>query len=112
MAALGAPGSSPAVAPNTASVTDVGDGTVKILGELDVVGARRIQAEFDAIVNRIGEGVVFDLGGLEFMDSSGIALLLGAVSRVGPVGVRHPSAVIARVIQLTGLSDLLVIEPG
>ncbi len=112
MAALGGPGGEVTTSTITASVTDVGGGVLKILGELDVVGARHIQAEFDVIVARQTGDIIFDLGGLQFMDSSGIALLLGAVSKVGPVGVRHPSVVIRRVIELTGLSNLLVVEPG
>lgn len=112
MAQLGSGGVTPTITSGIASVTDAGHGVVKILGELDVIGARQVQSEFDVIVSRQTEGLVFDLEGLQFMDSSGIALLLGAVGRMGPVGVRRPSAVIRRVIELTGLSDLLVVEPG
>lgn len=114
--------------PPAASVVDMGGGVIALYGELDLSSSSQVAPEIEALVGAhaedprgaiAGDGakavvarIVFDLGGLDFMDSAGIALLLRAASRAGPVGVRNPSDLIRRVIELTGLGDLLVIEDG
>jgi anti-anti-sigma factor len=55
------------------------------------------------------ERIVFDLGELQFMDSSGLAVLLGVAERVPVVELRRPQPLICRVIELTGLTDSFVI---
>ena len=47
---------------------------------------------------------MFDLAGLRFMDSAGIAVLLGATKRVERVSLREPSPTVRRVVELTGLT--------
>jgi anti-anti-sigma factor len=44
------------------------------------------------------------------MDSAGIAVLLGAATKLKEVQVRDPSPAVRRVIEITGLSDVLSIE--
>jgi anti-anti-sigma factor len=53
------------------------------------------------------ERLVFDLSGLEFMDSSGIALLAAAAQRVREVEIREPPATVRRLLELTGLTEIL-----
>jgi anti-anti-sigma factor len=57
------------------------------------------------------ERVDFDLGALEFMDSSGIALLLRVAAKAQTVRVREPSELIRRLIEATGLSEILPMDP-
>jgi anti-anti-sigma factor len=51
--------------------------------------------------------VVFDLRNLEFMDSSGIAMLLTVLPLTDEILLRRPSETIRNVIQLTGLEETL-----
>jgi anti-anti-sigma regulatory factor len=44
------------------------------------------------------------------MDSSGIAMLLRTVGGAGSVEVRNPSTVVRRIIECTGLSEILRIH--
>jgi anti-anti-sigma factor len=87
---------------------------VALSGELDVSTIPSVQATVDsAIASALatGEHLVFDLSGVSFMDSSGIALLLASRARVGRVGLRQPTATIARLLEIAGLSEVLpVIE--
>ena len=39
---------------------------------------------------------MFDISGLEFMDSSGIALLVSATRKARHVEVRHPTPIVRR----------------
>ncbi len=57
------------------------------------------------------ERLTFDVSALRFMDSAGIAVLLGAASNVSSVRLHSPSPSVRRVVELTGLSEVLVVEP-
>ena len=83
---------------------------VKLIGEIDLSNA---EALGDTLATMAGEGdhLVIDLSALEFMDSSGIAMLLRAAVRASSVEVRNPSAIVRRIIECTGLGDVLRIEP-
>jgi stage II sporulation protein AA (anti-sigma F factor antagonist) len=81
---------------------------VSVEGELDVSNARQLES---AVARATDEHkpseLVFDLAGLRFMDSAGIAVLLGATKRVERVSLRQPSPIVRRVVELTGLSAVL-----
>ena len=85
---------------------DEGDRRVVALaGELDVATAelaeQALEPEFD----------VLDLSGLEFMDSAGIRILLGICrEREDPLVVRGVTRAVRRILDLTGLCDMLVFE--
>jgi anti-anti-sigma factor len=88
---------------------------VRLIGEIDISNADALGAELDRMIGN-GNGnaddrLVVDLAGLQFMDSSGIAMLLRAARRVGTISVRNPTAVVRRIIECTGLADVLRIEP-
>ena len=82
---------------------------VKLIGEIDLSNADTLG---DTLAAFTGEGghLVIDLSALEFMDSSGIAMLLRAAGRASSVEVRNPSDVVRRIIECTGLADVLRIE--
>jgi anti-anti-sigma factor len=78
-----------------------------ITGELDVSNAADLQAQIAAEVGNQAAGLVVDLAGLEFMDSSGVHLLFALAERLRDRGRRI--AVIApvgsaprRLLQLSG----------
>jgi anti-anti-sigma factor len=85
---------------------------VKMTGELDIGTAEQAESEIrEAESTDGGTTVVLDLGGLTFMDSTGLRLLVAADARAREAGrrlaiVRGPDAV-QRVIELTGLSAKL-----
>ena len=52
--------------------------TVRLSGELDHSEATRLRAEIDALIRETGaKRLILDLNGLDFMDSSGIGLIIG-----------------------------------
>ena len=55
--------------------------------------------------------LAFDVAELKFMDSSGIALLVSAARQVRQVELRHPTPIVRRLIELTGLTELLLMVP-
>jgi anti-anti-sigma factor len=90
-----------------------GAGTVvvRITGEVDMSNAASVQETVDQVVGSGVEGLIFDLGGLEFIDSSGLAVLLAAAQKVPSVRLRNPSSIVLRVVEVTGLSETLPTEP-
>ena len=81
-------------------------------GELDLSGAAVLQAELDRLAEE-GElgGVVLDLRGLEFMDSSGLRLVVLADMQAREAGRRFAlvrgDETVHRVFDITRMSDRL-----
>ena len=85
------------------------DGTpvIYLSGELDLLSAERFGTAIDAALGGHPGRLIVDASGLNFMDSSGIVLLISAARRAAEVHVRHPTPIIQRLIELTGLSEIL-----
>jgi anti-sigma B factor antagonist len=81
-------------------------------GELDLSGAAILQAELDRLADD-GDvsGVVLDLRGLAFMDSSGLRLVVLADMQARDVGRRFAivrgDETVHRVFEITRMSDRL-----
>jgi anti-sigma B factor antagonist len=84
---------------------------IHVIGEIDISNAARLDAAVASVTSARPRGLVFDLSGLSYMDSAGIAVLLGAAASVEQVQLREPSLAVRRVVELTGLSDVLPIVP-
>ncbi len=92
------------------SVDQAGTRIVTVSGELDISNAASLEATVASITAEHPDRLIFDLSGLRFMDSAGIAVLIGAAASVDAVQLRDPSPIVRRVIELTGLSSVLRIE--
>src|SRR5262249_6635885 len=84
---------------------------IAVSGELDMSNAGKLDAAVDSLVAKDPERLVFDLSGLRFMDSAGIAVLLGAAGKVAEIELRDPSPPVRRVVELTGLTRVLSVVP-
>jgi anti-sigma B factor antagonist len=91
-------------------VDSTGVPIVTLSGELDSSNADSLEPTLASITARHPERLIFDLSGLRFIDSAGIALLIGAASKVDAVHLRNPSPIVRRVVEITGLSDVLRTE--
>ena len=89
--------------------------TLHLSGEVDHHGAREMMAELERCVDAaLPRALTLDLGGVSFMDSSGIAVLLRAYKRLdelgGAVTVTNVPAQAARVLKAAGLNRLMKFE--
>jgi anti-sigma B factor antagonist len=84
---------------------------VALTGELDISNIRILQARVDEALAGRPVLLIFDLGDLRFLDSSGIGLLLRIASKVQEVRLRRPSEIVRQIVRYMGLSDVLPIEP-
>jgi anti-anti-sigma factor len=82
---------------------------VTLRGELDSSNATSLVAAVASITAQRPQRLIFDLAGLSFMDSAGIAVLINTATKTS-VSLRNPSPIIRRVLGATGLADVLPIE--
>jgi anti-anti-sigma factor len=90
-------------------VDSSGTQVVTLSGELDSSNAISLEATLASILAAHPRGLIFDLTDLGFMDSAGIAVLINTAAKTG-VALRNPSPIIRRVLEATGLADVLPIE--
>jgi anti-sigma B factor antagonist len=80
---------------------------IQVIGELDLAVAGRLDEKLDAAVGGC-ERVLIDLGRCDFIDSSGIAVILRAHNRMAEQGrqlaVYSPTDQVLRVLSMTGLT--------
>jgi anti-sigma B factor antagonist len=83
--------------------------TLRLHGELDLATAGTLQEALEEAFDENGSLLVLDLSALTFIDSTGIALLIGAIGREADgVAVRFvPSQApaVTRVLKLTGVDE-------
>lgn len=88
---------------------------LELSGELDHHGARNTLRELELAVDAaLPKKLVLDLGGVTFMDSSGIALILRAQQRMhlldGSLLVRNVPDQARRVLDAAGIGRLVTIR--
>jgi len=82
-----------------------------VAGELDLSTSEPMRAAVDRALDTAGP-VVIDLGGIEFMDSSGLVLLMRAHSAAASQGRRLAiiaSSPVARVLDIAGVRPVLTV---
>jgi anti-sigma B factor antagonist len=84
---------------------------VRIIGEVDMSNADVLRETIDPITASDVDHLIFDLGELQFIDSSGLTVLLAAAQKLPLVQLRNPSAIVRRIIEVTGLGEVLPTEP-
>jgi len=79
---------------------------VELRGELDIAGAPALEAELLRVEGTDAPSIIVDLRGLEFIDSTGIRLLLMAAGRCEPTArltLLRGSERVHRVFEITDL---------
>ncbi len=91
--------------------------SIAVGGELDLANSATLEAELLAALGEKSTKVVLDMSNLEFIDSTGIAVLVRALSHETAVErlrfIPTESAAVARILKLTGVDKQLpVLEPA
>ncbi len=87
----------------------------RIHGEIDHHGAKPVREQMDEIIAKHHPLTVrMELGGVAFMDSAGLGLMLGRYTRISEYGGRlvlvDPTPGIMKILSLAGADKLFVIE--
>lgn len=85
---------------------------VLLCGELDEHSATHVRSTLDNVFSGSDfSQVIFDLSELEFMDSTGIGVLIGRYkkmkSRHIPIFISNPSSHAEKIFKMTGLYDIM-----
>lgn len=85
---------------------------IKMLGELDEYSANYARTMLDDLLNKYSyDYVVFDLGRLDFMDSTGIGVLIGRYKvlnkRNKKTYIYNPSKTIEKIFNMSGLFEIM-----
>jgi anti-sigma B factor antagonist len=82
---------------------------ITVSGELDLASSPALEEELDRVVTADAELVIVDLRALEFMDSTGLSVLVKAHQRAEDNGKRfglvNGSQQVQRLLSLTGVAD-------
>ena len=84
-------------------------------GEIDHHTAVRVRTEMDAMICELRpQKTVLDLSAIEFMDSSGLGLIMGRYALMKKLGgeltLRKPNPRIAKIFALAGMERMVHIE--
>jgi anti-sigma B factor antagonist len=94
---------------------EITNGGLSVVGEIDAHTCHDLAAALEAIT---GSGDVrIDMAGVQFMDSSGLRVLLGAHQRADAAEhkllIDRPSKSVFRIIEISGLTDHLhIVKPA
>lgn len=95
---------------------------VWVNGELDLMVAARLRTELDsALDTKQARRLVLDFSGVNFIDSSGLGVILGRYRRLteigGTVQIENANTQVYKILELSGLSRIMeitqnVVEQG
>ena len=91
---------------------DHGEAVLAVTGELDMSTAPQLSRSLAAVLDRHPHRVTLELGGLAFIDSTGLTLLVRTSNRLkqdaGALHLAHATPPVRRVLEIVGLDGLLV----
>lgn len=87
---------------------------LRVTGEVDSLGAPEIAASLERVIDRGYTSVLLDLAEVSFLDAAGLAVIALAATRLkesdGELTLRSPSEMVVRLLDITGLADLVRVE--
>ena len=88
--------------------------TAEIGGEIDHHRAVSVRSQIDeALFKKMPKKLVIDIGRVDFMDSSGLGLIMGRLAKAKEIGatliLKNPSARVVRMIKMAGLDRVIQI---
>lgn len=86
--------------------------TVQLIGRLDTTTAPQLEMDLKKSIDGVTD-LVFDFSGLEYLSSAGLRVIMAAekvMGRQGSMKLIHVNEEVMDVFEMTGLSDILMIE--
>ncbi|HEX5614340.1 MAG TPA: STAS domain-containing protein [Acidimicrobiia bacterium] len=89
-----------------------GNVVVAVVGEIDAHTCGDLAAALERVIESGAQAVTLDVAGVEFIDSSGLRVLIQANERLEPgrLGLRAPNETFRRLLEITGLHDVFPTE--
>jgi anti-sigma B factor antagonist len=87
---------------------------ISLRGELDIASAKEFGDCIDSAIAGLGTLLELDLADLSFIDTRGVREIRRALSivrgRGGDMAISSPSAIVYKVLRLTGFTDILRVD--
>ncbi len=88
---------------------------INISGDIDHHSAKPLREEIDTSIYLYrASTVILDLSGVEFMDSSGLGLILGRYTKINDLGgkliIANPDDSVQKILSLAGTEKLITIK--
>jgi anti-sigma B factor antagonist len=87
---------------------------VEAKGEIDLYTAPKLKEELGGLVEQDRVRIAVDLAGVEFLDSTGLGVLIGSLKRCrergGEFALAAPRETVQKVLQITGLDKVFPIH--
>lgn len=91
------------------------NGVVFVAGELSLAEAPILERQLADVLAKAPPTIIVDLAGVEFIDSTGLSVLVRAQQQASErgveFGVQNPRSQAHRLLSLTGLEERLTIDP-
>ena len=91
---------------------DHGEAVVAVTGELDMSTAPELSRSLAGVLDQHPQRLTLELGGLQFIDSTGLTLLVRTSKQLkaheGALELAHPTPPVRRVLEIVGLDGMLV----
>lgn len=88
--------------------------TVRVTGEIDMSNAPELSDFLAQLIESEQRDLAMDLSGIEFMDSSGLGVLVKAhqllAEREQSLVLRSPSPQVMRTLEVSGLNNVLSVD--
>jgi anti-sigma B factor antagonist len=89
---------------------------LKLLGEVDAYTAPKLKEVMLPLTEKEGNIVIVDLSGIEYMDSTGLGIFVGALksskANNSSLKLRGMTSRVKRIFEITGLTEVMDIESG
>ncbi len=84
---------------------------ISVFGEIDIATAPALRAAADTVIAQGSRQLVMDLGGVEFIDSSGLAVLIGVAKQLdaGSLTVVVHGQPIRKMFAISAVDQLLTV---
>jgi anti-sigma B factor antagonist len=90
--------------------------TLILEGEVDIYTAPKLKEELMPLVEKENHEVRIDLSHVEYMDSTGLGVIIGALksskSKQGQLKLFNATARLNRLFEITGLAEVMDIRQG
>ena len=97
--------------------TNIRDGVleVRLFGEIDHHSAVGVRSDIDSLIYEVRpKKTVLDLASIDFMDSSGLGLIMGRYALMQRIGgeltLKNPNERVMKIFDLAGLGRIIRIE--
>lgn len=87
---------------------------VKIMGEVDINTSDEVRAKIESILEEKEKSMIINAEELDYIDSTGLGMLIGIVKRLKASGheliLAKPQASIVKLFRITGLDKIIRIR--